>query len=87
MIFFLGVTVRFPAVLEGICSGTIIGEERGDGGFGYDPIFLPDGETLTFAQMPSEAKNQISHRGRALQAFSDAFDASWLDNDLTGDSA
>lgn len=65
-------------LFEGICAGEIIHEERGDGGFGYDPIFQPEGESHTFAEMPSDAKNRISHRGRALQAFADAFDASWL---------
>lgn len=55
--------------VEGICSGRIIEEERGDAGFGYDPIFLPDGEEKTFAEMTDDEKNKISHRGRALQAF------------------
>lgn len=55
--------------VEGICSGRITEEERGDAGFGYDPIFVPDGEEKTFAQMTDDEKNKISHRGRALQAF------------------
>jgi len=74
-------------LFEGICAGIIIDHERGDGGFGYDPIFQPDGETLTFAEMPSEAKNQISHRGRALQAFSEAFDPAWLEHTNDGGAA
>lgn len=54
---------------EGICRGSILTAQRGDGGFGYDPLFLPDGESGTFAELASEVKNRISHRGRALQAF------------------
>lgn len=53
-------------VAEGECCGSIIREPRGSKGFGYDPIFVPDGYQLTFAQMPAEIKNKISHRARAL---------------------
>ena len=52
---------------EGICEGTIIHERKGDGGFGYDPIFQPEGYLETFAEMNSEEKNKISHRGLAIQ--------------------
>ena len=52
---------------EGIVNGVITEEEHGDGGFGYDPIFLPDGYDETFAEMGMEVKNKISHRGRAMQ--------------------
>ena len=52
---------------EGIVNGKILEEEHGDGGFGYDPIFQPDGYEETFAEMPMEVKNKISHRGRAVQ--------------------
>ena len=51
---------------EGICQGRIIDVERGAGGFGYDPLFVPDGHDLTFAELPDAVKNRISHRGRAL---------------------
>lgn len=54
--------------VEGICAGVIIREPRGCAGFGYDPIFVPDGSTLTFAEMEPEQKNRISHRARAMQA-------------------
>lgn len=57
---------------EGIIRGRIHAFPCGVGGFGYDPIFIPDGHEKTFAQLPSELKNQISHRARAvfkLQAF------------------
>jgi len=53
-------------LFEGVCRGVITHEERGDGGFGYDPIFLPDGHEDTFAEMNDQTKNSISHRGRAL---------------------
>ncbi len=55
--------------VEGVCPGRIINEERGSAGFGYDPIFVPEGEEKTFAEMTDDEKNAISHRGRALQAF------------------
>jgi XTP/dITP diphosphohydrolase len=56
-------------LFEGICRGAILEAPRGDQGFGYDPLFLPDGESGTFAELASEVKNRISHRGRALQSF------------------
>lgn len=54
------------AVTKGICSGSIINESRGVSGFGYDPIFKPDGFDETFGQLPENVKNRISHRGKAL---------------------
>ncbi len=51
----------------GECNGNIIHEIRGDGGFGYDPIFIPDGSDRTFAELLPEEKNEISHRGRAMK--------------------
>jgi XTP/dITP diphosphohydrolase len=57
---------------EGVCEGRILDAPRGDGGFGYDPLFVPDGETLTFAELPWERKNAISHRARAVAALRDA---------------
>lgn len=56
-------------MFEGICPGTITKEEKGHAGFGYDSIFKPDEAEATFAQMDQDAKNAISHRGRALKAF------------------
>jgi XTP/dITP diphosphohydrolase len=50
---------------EGRCRGRLIAEPRGKGGFGYDPLFIPDGFDRTTAQMPPELKNRISHRGLA----------------------
>jgi len=52
---------------EGIVEGEITRQKRGDSGFGYDPVFLPEGFTKTFAEMDLEQKNKISHRGRAVQ--------------------
>jgi len=52
--------------VTGVSPGRIIDEERGTGGFGYDPIFVPDGEDRTFAQMDMLSKNQYSHRGKAM---------------------
>ena len=51
---------------EGIVNGEIISERKGVKGFGYDPVFLPDGFTDTFAEMPLDEKNKISHRARAV---------------------
>jgi XTP/dITP diphosphohydrolase len=56
-------------LFEGVCEGVIISEKRGDKGFGYDPVFVPEGHSLTFAELSSEEKNRISHRGRAVQKF------------------
>jgi XTP/dITP diphosphohydrolase len=53
-------------VSEGVCEGTITLAPRGEGGFGYDPLFVPDGYEQTFAELPQEVKNRISHRARAL---------------------
>ena len=54
-------------LFEGIVRGRIIGEERGAGGFGYDPLFVPDGCDETFAEMEAGRKNALSHRGRAVR--------------------
>lgn len=56
-------------LFEGVVKGEIIEEKRGGSGFGYDPVFVPDGYTETFAEMGSEEKNRISHRARAVQAL------------------
>lgn len=58
-----------PKFFEGICYGKIIEEEKGDKGFGYDSIFVPDGFDRTFAEMDLSEKNQISHRSRAIIKF------------------
>ena len=53
-------------LFEGLCEGEIIHARRGEKGFGYDPIFLPDGYEETFAEMSMEQKGVISHRGKAI---------------------
>jgi len=54
---------------EGILEGRILNEKRGSGGFGYDPVFVPNGFDATLAQMTMEEKNSISHRAKAIQKF------------------
>lgn len=69
-------TARFETVIcfypdnklfRGICKGKIINEPRGKNGFGYDPIFIPEGYEKTFAELSDSEKNKISHRSKALQ--------------------
>lgn len=55
--------------VDGVVRGRMTTEERGEGGFGYDPLFMPEGYEKTFAELPSEIKNSISHRARAMQAL------------------
>ena len=56
---------------EGIAEGSIADEARGDSGFGYDPIFIPEGLKQTFGELPTEVKNTISHRAKAIRALAD----------------
>jgi len=53
-------------LFEGACEGRILDQPRGSHGFGYDPLFLPDGQVRTFAELPEDVKNRLSHRARAL---------------------
>ena len=57
---------RTLATCDGRVEGRVIAEERGNGGFGYDALFIPDGHSETFGQLPPEVKNTLSHRARAL---------------------
>ncbi|MEQ3500316.1 MULTISPECIES: non-canonical purine NTP diphosphatase [Tenacibaculum] len=54
-------------LFDGVCKGTILTSKQGEQGFGYDPIFQPEGYNKSFAEMTSEEKNKISHRGLAIQ--------------------
>jgi XTP/dITP diphosphohydrolase len=56
-----------PIIVVGECKGTISYEQRGNHGFGYDPLFTPNGAKKTFGEMSIEEKNQFSHRGKALE--------------------
>ena len=62
---------NFLRTFEGIVEGRIADEVRGDSGFGYDPIFIPDGFEQTFGELPPEVKNAISHRAKAIRALAD----------------
>lgn len=62
-------------LLEGTCHGTITEVVQGSGGFGFDPVFVPEGEERTFAEMTMEEKEGHSHRGRALAALRDRLGA------------
>lgn len=57
------------SLFEGIIRGTLIDEKRGEGGFGYDPIFVPTGHSKTFAELEKKVKNTISHRAKAFNFF------------------
>jgi XTP/dITP diphosphohydrolase len=58
---------RQTQLFDGVCEGKVIFEPRGQNGFGYDPLFVPNGFEKTFAELDEAAKNKISHRARALE--------------------
>jgi XTP/dITP diphosphohydrolase len=60
-----------PVFFEGIIRGEIITEKRGSSGFGYDPVFIPEGHSRTFAEMTLEEKNQLSHRAIAVKKLAE----------------
>ena len=60
---------RVAETVSGVVEGTITSAERGTGGFGYDPLFVPEGGSRTFAEMTADEKHALSHRGRALAAM------------------
>jgi XTP/dITP diphosphohydrolase len=64
-----------PRVVSGACEGTLLTTPRGSNGFGYDPLFVPNGYAQTFAELPAAVKNRISHRAAALRAAR----AQWLE--------
>lgn len=67
-----------PVIFEGRCDGVLLDEPRGGGGFGYDPIFRPEGYGQSYAELGEEEKNRISHRGRAWAKL-----AEWLGARIT----
>jgi XTP/dITP diphosphohydrolase len=58
-----------PVIASGVWNGRVLTAARGTGGFGYDPVFQPEGFTITAAEMPAAQKNQLSHRAQALRAL------------------
>ena len=72
------ITMIYPdgekIVARGECRGHITAEKRGEGGFGYDPVFIPEGYDKTFAQLGTDFKNTISHRARALEELEKILD-------------
>lgn len=62
-------------LLEGACPGSIATEKRGDKGWGYDPVFIPEGYDQTFAELGDAVKNQVSHRARAMVKLVDTLQA------------
>ena len=69
VVAYLETAAARPQLVEATCEGRILTAPRGSGGFGYDPIFLPDGFDQTTAEMTAEAKDAVSHRGRAFRAL------------------
>lgn len=67
-------------IFEGRCEGTLCREPRGGQGFGYDPLFVPEGFACTYAELEQEQKNAISHRGRAWQQLA-AWLAAWAESE------
>jgi XTP/dITP diphosphohydrolase len=63
-----------PFLFKGVCPGRILGAPRGEAGFGFDPVFAAEGDPRSFAELPLDAKNASSHRGRALAQL-----AAWLE--------
>ena len=72
------ITMVFPdgekLIARGTVEGHVVTEERGDGGFGYDPLFVPEGYTRTFGEFGADEKNAISHRGNALRKLKQLLD-------------
>jgi XTP/dITP diphosphohydrolase len=67
----LAIPDGWALVCEGVCNGTLDRRERGARGFGYDPLFIPDGYDVSFGELSASVKNQISHRARAMRVLWD----------------
>jgi len=68
--------IRNPRLFDGTCEGRIRFAPRGQGGFGYDPLFVPDGFDISFAELGEDVKNRLSHRFKALERFRQGLSAS-----------
>ncbi len=68
---------EMEVLIEGVCEGKIAREQSGTAGFGYDPVFLPEGSSCTFAEMKPQDKHVLSHRGRAVRKMVDDLLASF----------
>jgi XTP/dITP diphosphohydrolase len=66
-------SLNAPVLFDGTCEGRILFEPRGQNGFGYDPLFVPDGFTQTFAELGEDVKNKLSHRAKALEKLKEFF--------------
>jgi len=72
-------------VVEGRCPGSLVWPPRGEGGFGYDPVFMPEGSGLTFGEMSGPEKHALSHRGKALRALvEECFTGGGIENEGNG---
>lgn len=69
---------NFTKQFEGICKGIISKEPKGEKGFGYDPVFIPEGFKETFAQLDESLKNRISHRAKAVEKFIDFLEKEYI---------
>ena len=69
VVAFLSVPSGVPEIVEATCEGFVLPEPRGDGGFGYDPLFYSTELQMTFGEAPPGAKHRVSHRGRAFRAL------------------
>ena len=67
-------------IFEGICKGEISHEKKGKGGFGYDPIFIPNNHKKTFAELSLSRKNEIGHRGKAVTKLVNYLNLPWQPN-------
>lgn len=67
---------KIEKVVSGVCEGTILREERGNNGFGYDPLFVKHEYSKTFAEMEEHTKNRVSHRGKAIEKIMTFLEAS-----------
>jgi XTP/dITP diphosphohydrolase len=66
-------TILHPRIFSGICEGRIDSTPRGKGGFGYDPLFIPNGFNVSFAELGEDVKNKLSHRAKALAKLQEFF--------------